>query len=216
MKTLLINLFLLLGTLVQAQQIEWVQLRKDVLLVKDSSGSVRKLLPRAKVFWVGFNKNTQTLVYVRLHTKSNKKSSEGDFAENRLAICKYDIKNDSEQVLLTTCLDGKAGTKVPYGKSDIFPHEGFCQAENFHLSGDGQKLVFQTAGWKVSPAIHWIDIHTGSIIFLSPGWIKKIRKNGVELEISGIDPDLQLGRYTQLILVNWKGKKVKELGPKIY
>lgn len=215
------NILILIGLLVfsfssKSQHYQSAKLKKEGIQLLDSAAKPAKLIPLKQVKWFAFNKVSQTLVYVRLQKKSKQKPEEGNSPEDRLVICSYSFEKDSEQVLLTTCLDGKAGTHAPYGKSDIFPHEGFCEPEAFHLSKDGKRLVFQTAGWKVAPAVHCLNVKTGSLVFMGAGWIKQVRKHGLEMEITGLDPSGEKGRFTQLVLVNWNGKRLKELGERVY
>ena len=75
-------------------------------------------------------------------------------------------------------------------------------------------------GWATCPAIHYYSLKYNKLVFYKAGWLQKVTKEGVEVQVTGIEyktnkgkPESK-GRYTQTCLFDANGNLIKALTAK--
>ena len=141
-------------------------------------------------------------------------------AFDQYSIHLYNINSKIDLTLFTTCLDGNGGTIPDYANTKNYPFNNLCGIEKIIFSKDVMKIFIQTSGWVVCPAIHYYDINLKKLVFFSSGWLLKVQKDGVVIDITGIEyknvngEQVSQGRYTQTCLYDFNGNLIRNLSKK--
>ena len=196
----------------------------DKILSKNSNESkennelIKKYVGNNTV--INFDKDLNQILYKKLENKSKTKGQEGEESFDQYSIRLYNINSNNETILFTTCLDGNGGTMPDYANSNKYPFSYLCGIEKIIFSKDVMKIFIQTSGWAVCPAIHYYDIKLKKLVFFSSGWLLKTQKDGVVIDITGLDmvkkngEMVSSGRYTQTCLYDFNGHLIKKLSKK--
>ncbi len=166
---------------------------------------------------VAFSRNKNFVIFQRVEQKSKTGEQEGEESYDQCSIRLFNLTTNQESTMFTTCLDGNGGTKPDYANSSIYPNANLCGFESPSLTDDGERLYFETAGWTTCHAIHYYNIKEKKLVFCMAGWLKKVQKDGVVVEITDIEFENKhgnlesKGRYVQTCLFDFNGNLIREL-----
>ena len=190
------------------------------ILVQFDNGTTKQIVSVGENTVVGFSQKKNVIIYSRIEKKSKTKRREGEESFDQLTVRSFNLSSNKDAILFTTCLDGVGGTKPDYAHSSIYPNDNLCGFQSANLSSDGERLYFQTDGWATCPAIHYYSLKDNKLVFYKAGWLQKVTKAGIEVQITGIEfknnqgKTESNGRYTQYCLFDTNGNLIKALSAK--
>ncbi len=190
------------------------------IIIQNDKGATREIVSTGNNSVLAYSRIKNIVIYSTLKHESNTRGEEGVDSHDQYSIQSYNIITNKNTTLFTTCLDGIGGTMPDYANSSIYPNDNLCGMEMAMLSSDGERLYFQTSGWTSCPAIHYFNLKDSKLVFFKAGWLQNVTKDGVEIQITGIETKNNQGRieskgrYTQYCLFDLNGNLIKELSPK--
>lgn len=192
------------------------------IFVKNPPAEVQQITKDGKNELLVTSADKSFFVYRKLVKKSLADAQEEMPSSNQYNYYLHYIKQNKATLIFTDCHDGKPGTVVTDTKNGNTQKYEICNPEKFMLSTDKQKLFFQASQSFItsSPDIYCYNISTNKLQYFAYGWLKKVIKEGVIIEISDIDSyekngqTFSNGRYIQECLYDFNGKFIKTTGPK--
>lgn len=198
-----------------AQKLVQAYEKGGAVMAKLQDGKIRNIANGKDVHLIGYSTSKNLVIYEKLEQRS--KAAKGDEGHDQYSIRCFYIATNTEKLLFTTCLDFEGGTKPLYAGSKNYPFDYLCGFDTGMIAKDGELLYFQTDGWTVSPAVHCYNLIDNKLTFFRDGWLTKATKEGVEIQVTGIEYDKKgesKGRYVQKQLYDFKGKLIKNLSEK--
>jgi hypothetical protein len=213
MKQLIATIFatILLTNFSMGQNLITAFTKAGKVFVQYDNGVSKEIVSAGENSIIAFSRAKKFVIYDKIEQKSKTK-----YGYNQLSVHCFNLTSNKDTILFTTCLDGVGGTKLDY-PTNIYPNSNLCGIDTGMLSNDEERLYFQTSGWAVCPAIFYYSLRENKLVFFIAGWLNKITKEGIEVEITGIEWNKKgesEGRYTQLCLFDLNGNLIKKLAPK--
>jgi hypothetical protein len=218
--TVVAFLFLSFYISASSQKIVNAYSKDGKIFVQLDNGSAKQIVSEANCSILGFSVNKNIVIYQKVERKSAVKPGDEMLGFDQVSIRCYNLTSDKSITLFTTCLDGVGGTKPEYAGTSIFPNTNLCDFQMAMLNPEGDRLYFQTEGWRTSPAIHYYNLTENKLVFFKAGWLQKVNLSGVEVQITGIEfknnqgQTESKGRFTQYCLYDKNGILIKELSQK--